>query len=306
MIRTVATRAIRIPGILFAVALAVSCAASTAGQHMPARSLDRFEAVIAHAPDVATDVERARQVLLAYRTLVQPLVANGPRLSESATQRMFGTVYAAYFYTLSDEVLEDLEAAFDQLRSMDRVTTEDVRRFHGALVGGRRLDRANALAQESGIGDDLPPMVVRMDAAEGPRIIRFTSEETAVVEPWQDRGLALLMTAHPGCGFSRRALAAIRQDGALSQWVAAHGVLLAPQDLTGDLRVYSRWALGNADLPVRIAYRRDDFGSIDSWATPNFYVLKDGEVIARLEGWPKGRTTASVRQLLQTAGVRIP
>src|SRR5690606_9789166 len=128
-----------------------------------------------------------------------------------------------------------------------------------------------------------------------PMTIRFLSDRRAVVEQWRQVGVGLVAVVHPGCGFSRRAAEAIGQDPELAGWMREHGSLLVPQDLTGDLGRFARWAIANDGLPIRVAYRREGFPVFAYWATPTFYVMRDGVVLTRLDGWPDGATTARLR-----------
>lgn len=270
------------------------------------QALDRFDQAVSLSSATSNDRQRGAEVALAYERHVAPWVADKTALDASARHRLFRAVHAAYFYTLSDDLIPDLEASFDRLRADGAERPEETRQMAAAFVASRQFERAQTLRREAGM-EAGPPLEVQTEGAgAGPRVIRFLSQRKAVVEPWRAEDISVLVVAHPGCGFSRAALAAIGQDLELRRWLSRHGMFLAPQDQTEDLAAFARWAEANPGLRVRVAYRRNDFSLFEYWSTPNFYVLRDGEVVSRLEGWPQGRTTLALRKALERGGVRIP
>lgn len=268
-------------------------------------ALHRFEQAVVESAQTQSDLERARRVRQAFDRDVSPLLERPGPVDVERARRLFGAAHAAYFYTLADDVLTAMEEAFLHLRRLDGAGKADAALMFDALVGGRRFARARALAGEFGLP---PPM--RVDAAPAepvaqPMAIRFLSDRRAAVEQWRQAGVGLVVVVHPGCGFSRRAVEAIGQDPQLVGWIREHGSLLVPQNLTGDLEPIARWAIANDGLPIRLAYRREGFPFFAHWATPTFYVMRDGVVVTRLDGWPDGATTASLRAALRVAGLNL-
>lgn len=291
---------------LLSVCLAFACMPLHALPPDLMQALDQFDRAVSLSSASDNDRQRGTEVALAYERHVAPWVRDKTALHASARHRLFRAVHAAYFYTLSDELIPDLEASFDRLRADSSERPEETRQMAAAFVASRRFERARELRRDAGM-EAVPLLEVQAeDAGTGPRVMRFLSQHKAVVEPWRMEGIGLVVVAHPGCGFSRAALAAISQDAALRRWLSRHGMFLAPQEQTEDLAAFARWAEANPGLRIRVTYRRDDFPFIDYWSTPNFYVMRDGEVVSRVGGWPRGRDTLVLREALEQAGVRIP
>lgn len=273
-------------------------------------SLEMFEVELASSSAFNSDIGRAVQVQRAFDRHVSDWVARMAELDTDADRRLFRAVHEAYFYTLSDTVLGEAEAVFAHLRVTDSADARHAGQMLDMLVAGRQFAKAAALAEEFGL--QIPMKVDEGSDDEGsdkesphPKVIRFTSDGKAIVEDWRQNGRGLVVIVHPGCRYSQAAIEQIRKDSALFDWISARGVLLVPQDLTADLRKFARWSLANGELPIRVAYRRDGFPFLEYWATPNFYIMKDGVVVSRIEGWLPGTTTAALKAELRSIGVEF-
>ena len=288
--------------LLISALLLVFCVPVAGGEK---DALHRFERAVAGSAQARSELERARLVQLAFDRDVVPLLGQPAPMDAERARHVFRAAHAAYFHTLADDVLAAMEEAFLRLRQADGAGKADAAVMFDALVGARQFGRAHALAGEFGLPPPMPVDAMPAGPVTGPMAIRFLSADRAVVEPWRQAGVGLVAVVHPGCGFSRRAVEAIGRDPELAAWMRAHGSLLLPQDLTGDLARFARWATANDGLPIRLAYRRDGFPFFAHWATPTFYVMRDGVVVDRLDGWPEGATTAGLHAALQAAGVEF-
>jgi len=59
-------------------------------------------------------------------------------------------------------------------------------------------------------------------------------------------------------------------------------------------------------VQVLLANRPEDWPFIRNWSTPMFYVLKDGQWIGALQGWPDAESRRpQLIALLRAAGLRV-
>lgn len=290
-------------GLLMVFTLSWLCGAVYAAPPNGYReSLEQFGLELSGASSHSSDSDRAAQVWRAFDRHLSAWVARTDELDADASRRLFRVMHEAYFYTLADNVLEAAEVVFTHLRDTGNADERHAQQMIGMLVGGRRFDKAATLAQEFALPIPLDAVGASRSAPREPKVIHFRPDGRAIVEDWPGAGVRLVAIVHPGCRYSLAAMEQIRQDPDLGSWIAAHGMLLVPQDLTADLRKLRHWALANRDLPIRVAYRRDGFPFFEYWATPNFYIMREGAVVARIEGWPPGTTTAALKAALRGAG----
>jgi len=116
-----------------------------------------------------------------------------------------------------------------------------------------------------------------------------------------EKGVQLVVVAHPLCAFSRRAMEQLAIDVEISPIIARHATWIAPVDQRLHLDVVSAWNHGHPLTPIVIARYRNDWPLFDNWATPQFYLLKDGELLGHLSGWPKEGNRAALMDLLGKA-----
>jgi hypothetical protein len=117
-------------------------------------------------------------------------------------------------------------------------------------------------------------------------------------------GLELVMVVDAGCHFSADALAALHQDADLrARLLKANLTLVTPPRSAISYRFVDAWNAANPAIPMRIPYNVREWGAIDVIGVPEFYLLKNGKVVAELRsGWPAGGNKAALLALLDAAG----
>jgi hypothetical protein len=119
------------------------------------------------------------------------------------------------------------------------------------------------------------------------------------------RSLDVVVISHPGCGFSRAAVDAAKQDPALHGLLSgARALWISPQDGTLDPEVFIDWTANHPDFPIHVVARQSGFAGFGYWGTPTFYILRDGKVTARVVGWPRDGNRAALLQAFSEAGIR--
>ncbi len=116
----------------------------------------------------------------------------------------------------------------------------------------------------------------------------------------------VIVISHPGCGFSKAAVAAIRDDPELNDLMNAHARWVASPYTSLTDGAISKWNAENPAQSFRYADASSDWPEINYWGTPSFYFFRDGELAAKVVGWPKddapGRR-ALLRQGFRAIGI---
>jgi len=117
-------------------------------------------------------------------------------------------------------------------------------------------------------------------------------------------GSRVFVVSHPSCHFTWNALTALKADPALSSVLfGARTSWLLPQsnDLgMGAIRVLNDSFPG---IDAKVVVYQSEWASFDSWATPTFYFLKDGLLVAKVVGWPEEGNRKAVLAGLQKIGL---
>ncbi|MCK7594024.1 hypothetical protein [Pseudomarimonas salicorniae] len=205
----------------------------------------------------------------------------------------FEAAYLALFYSPKSAHLEDLQRAFAGLESQGAPTDAQIENLHVSLVRMRRFDAADALAArhpEAGL-EPLPGRSPVTELPPGQRLAWRVEAGTdsqrlqAVGLPAPSDGI--LVSSHPHCGPSQRAAEAIAADPQLAALFARHATLLVHQAGRFAAAEEGAWRPGGVTLPLNWVHREADWPEVDSWATPVFYFLRDGQVVATVSGWSK-------------------
>ncbi|QDH69114.1 hypothetical protein [Marilutibacter alkalisoli] len=173
------------------------------------------------------------------------------------------------------------------------ITTDDQRTtFYRVLIGYRQFDEArDYLDKHPSLDVEQPPAIgVSTESENG-------KEQAYVVDQEQHRllphlfhlseGTHLIVISHPLCAFSRSAMETVETDPELSQAFDGVATWLTPVDTRLHFNKVQTWNRDHPKTQVVIARHRQDWPMIDSWATPNFYLLRNGEVLDHFSGWPR-------------------
>lgn len=189
--------------------------------------------------------------------------------------------------------VEAHERVFAALLARGLAGPLEVRELHRTYIAARRWEDARRL-----VGRfpelALEPIPATIDPGPDPgghpAVWRVSLVEDAIHREPLDlsRGRVLIVVSHPGCGFSRRALAALREP-ALRDRLPARTYFVVPPFGSIDIPRLRHW---NAEFPTqehRFADREGDwpFGH-RIWDLPTFVLLEEGVHRATLQGWPPG------------------
>jgi len=238
--------------------------------------------------------DRGKAISDLYENLFRPRLGDsGLRLASSADlDRMLRFAHTVAFYSREPRHLADMQQVLSELESRGAASDGQRKLMYEALVGHRRFDEARLYRSRHptldveplpDLGRALPPsadevLVYDPDPVE----FRLSPRRLDIA-----RGVRIVIVGHPACGFSRAAarFASTRPDVARS--LHKHAVWITPVGMRLYFEEIQVWNRECPQFRTFITRHRDDWPMIAEWATPQFYLLRDGKVVDHLAGWPK-------------------
>lgn len=235
---------------------------------------------------------RAQQILAAYRDLfAHDMTPEAmPRHDDASLTYLFKAAYMGLFYTDQPELLGHLHLVLDALERRALATEEQRAQLYRSMIGLRRFDEARAyLSLHPRLPVEPVPTVAALPdgTPEGPVV--YAVQDGPILQPRRidlARGRRLVVVAHPLCGFSRAAMEAVSTDPAFAE-IRGQTLWLAPPDQRLYLEQLQAWNRDHPAVQVVLARRHGDWPELEAWATPEFYLFRDGQLVGRLTGWPK-------------------
>jgi hypothetical protein len=191
----------------------------------------------------------------------------------------------------------------DALERRGSLTPADRVEVHGLLVSARLFKEAaiyRARVPLDGM-EVLPPL---LGEASGRAYWTIGEDGMSPVHLGADAlERRLVVVSHPLCGFSRNALVALESDEDLKRVLPGNTLFLAPQFGKVYPDIMKRWGKEHPRVAIHIVHQADGWPEISHWNTPNFYAIKHGKVIGRVEGWPaqQGNKVALMKLLSELA-----
>jgi len=116
------------------------------------------------------------------------------------------------------------------------------------------------------------------------------------------KGTQVIMVVDAGCRFSANALAALRADAGLQARLReANLLILTPPSSGVPFHFISEWNAANPSMPMGVPADLAAWRAIDGDNVPRFFVLKDGKVLGRANGWPEEGNKLALLSLLDAA-----
>jgi hypothetical protein len=253
-----------------------------------------------------TDREFAERIRSAYREWrVSRVTGAVAELADAQLREVEEAVGTVAFYSAGGSTgvwLDELKAVHGELQRRGLASSTDIRNLHDTLITVRQFDEARTLARQHP-ALELPSLTVGDDqalVAPGQRVLEIESASAVRTTRLDLSGARILVIAHPHCGFSRRAIAAIEGDPVLAALFRERAAWMTDVGSGHpELEAMLQWNAEHPHARLGIAYSRDDFPMLPGWGLPSFYFLVDGKVESVIEGWPaEGRHQA----LLSAAG----
>ena len=248
-----------------------------------------------NTPREAEDAFRAEQVAAAYaRSRFGALTAaDRKRLNDADARWVYQGTNIASFYTVDPVITQDQIAALADLERRGTVSDADTKDTYRALVATRDFAAADRFKKTRKISNlpGLPTFHSELGPGfkEGPTELvvekagSVLTRRPAAIRP----GIDIFVVAHPLCHFTQAAIRDLEADPALRQLFARHSKWIAPQARETDFTVFDEWNKAHPDMVMTVAYKRQEWPALNDWATPVFYFMRDGKVVAKVAGWPK-------------------
>ena len=226
-------------------------------------------------------------------------------LEDAQLQGIFRAIVSTTFYTNSSDYLLDLIAASSELSTRGLLTEARARDVKDSLIRIRAFDELNRLSDEGllEVRTRLPRLRYSDDfVADKPAIIRLgtSKNELIVTNAKLPGGVGVVATFGPYCAPSRRALKAISSDAEMSAFFRDRALWLIPVGAefhSERMKEVTQAAAGQ----VGVAYNTQSWSQVDSWSTPMFYILHDGEVVDVMRGWPSDARLGELRRMIRAA-----
>jgi hypothetical protein len=281
--------------VLRACCLALAILSSVAHVSATAQEAiaDRVSAFLASSPSrqATTRAEQAASIASRLAELQLDEALEGLPATHEAADLKFRMAHHAFFYTSDQRYLDAMAQALAGLQATNTDEARHRKAWYRALVQARRFAEARAFRARHDIGS-APPLPERIidlvRSAEGATAWKLEADDTLRRVPLAPEAISILVVAHPGCGFSRRAADDIGKDPELKRLFESRAQWLAPQDANLDAQAFRNWNEAHPHLSMLIAHDADELPQLTTWATPTFYFLREGRVIAKVEGWPHG------------------
>ena len=268
-----------------------------------------------HATERATfklrEQDQIKAITQRYEEVFPRFTPAGLRKAEAQSLHwLFKSAYLAAFYSRGERYLNDLRLTLFEMERREAATAEHHTLFYGALVGYRELDEARAfLSRHPTLDVEPTPAIDRVAALKGGQVPVYGVDryQHKLHEQGLDisSGTHLVVVAHPLCSFSRSAMQAVEMHRDIVATLDGNVVWLAPVDLQLHFAQLQEWNRAHPEVIVVLARRRQDWPMIKSWSTPQFYLIRDGDVIDHFSGWPRdGSGRARLVQMLTSSGGR--
>ena len=119
------------------------------------------------------------------------------------------------------------------------------------------------------------------------------------------KGARVIVVGHPYCHFTRNAVAAIDEQPKLSEAIGKVAMFIMPPRRTLDSTEAEDWNKAHPREAMHLVERKTDWPMVDSWDTPTFYFLRDGRVVTKVTGWPRGGHMSELLAGLASIGVKV-
>lgn len=215
----------------------------------------------------------------------------------------------AAFYARQPRHLEDTGRILAEMERRGIAVDHQRATFYRLLIGYRRFNEARTYLDRHPSLDvePVPTIVGSIAAGTGEEHAYAVDQERYRLLPRRFRlseGTRVVVVSHPLCAFSRSAMQTVESDPVMAAALNGNATWLAPVDTRLHFDEVQAWNRNHPAMPVVIARHREDWPMIEEWATPNFYLLQDGEVLDHFSGWPTdGSHEGRLLRMLERGGL---
>jgi hypothetical protein len=259
---------------------------------------------ISRSVSTRPESERARTISNAYEKIFKSkqMPAAIRSLSDRDVNALFKASSDISFYTATQENVHDMRLDLDELEARHIASDEQLQSYYLALYQSRQFDELSKFYSLH--KDRLPKPITFIDSKILPYrhsvLVINTSRDSVSRDVIRLRnGIFIVVVGLPSCQYTQHAVKDIDSNEDLRQLLESNTSWLAPADQTIDIELFQKWNQTHPRKAMVIAYRASDWPEINDWATPTFYVYRNGVVVAKVSGWPRqGRAEELKRAIL--------
>lgn len=207
-------------------------------------------------------------------------------------------------------LLADLRRDFDELARRGRIDRPHANAFYDTLLAAHRNDEARALLAAYPVLQRSAPPTLRSasNVRKGDSSVWIAHGEH---ELWRVRlmlnnAAQVLVLGSPRCHYSQDAARDIDADPQLAALFGAHAQWVAPAADIVDTDGLRAWNRVHPTQQLAILHADGELPFVHDLDTPVFYVLRHGELVATVVGWPGPQQRDVLRRRLAEVGLLHP
>ncbi|MBB5876522.1 hypothetical protein [Xanthomonas sp. 3498] len=230
------------------------------------------------------------------------------QLDDTALDLLYRAVVATYALRPTAAGLDAQLQVLAQLRRRGQASATQVDAAGNALLLAHRAEDARRVLADGGSADW--PRWLRFDdrlgaAAQGPTLWSLDTDGRTLRRQRIDlRPTRILVSA--GCHFAADAARAIAADPELGPVFRDHALWLSLPPGSEDMDALRAWNRAQPQTPLHPLYDVEEWRLLPrEWRMPTFFLVRDGKVVAQLQGWPAedGAQRRALKAILQDAGL---
>lgn len=200
------------------------------------------------------------------------------------------------FYRRDVEWVGRVQCLHDALVAKKMADAGHHLKLHGLLVSVRHFDAANVLRRNHKLDVPALPLVtgaISENDISGMGMMAGGSVEHVVLSPPSAGGIQVIAMVHPFCGFSTRALDSILMDPSY-EWLLPYLQLVVPRESAWPEAAMRSWNARYPTHPMHAQGVGRAWQPLDTYETPVFHLLHNGELIISATGWKGDGTELQV------------
>lgn len=271
-------------------------------------SFNRVERNLQHGDRPTSQI--AETMSKSYKTLLRRFQSPSilVKISSSDVALLYRAAFFTEGYTDNPVFVGDMSLDLKYLVSRNDATHAEYEWMYDALVGLRSFGQARSFVRRHpSIATQSLPMLrdFHNAALSEPTIVTLSRNGRYATRRSFDirSGARVVIIASPLCHFARHSLHDIRRDPTL-RVLLGHATWLVPPDTNATpVNSIVQWNRTHAQETMVMAYRTSEWPMFDRWELPTFYFLRDGHLVSRVIGWPKGGRKDQLRAGLRSIGL---
>lgn len=235
-----------------------------------------------------SEQERSLSIARAYEEQLAEYADNPQELDDYDLEFVFRAAQINVAYNPTAEYARGARTLLAEMQSRGLSRPADFDDVYTALVGARMFDEAREFADQHPLPERKPlPKLHGAPALTGATAWTVAADKRELTRQPIDlhKPAQVIVVSSPGCHFSQDAARDIRNDPVLAKLFREHATWLNPPLGRSDFDDVQTWNREHPDQSMVIAYAKEEWPMFEDWATPIFYIFKDGELAETIQGW---------------------